>query len=206
MRVAPEPACAAKSTGVSNQGYTATAGIPCTMFNGVFVLSRCHAWCHRHQWNRFHQLTLQSERQDHTTSPSAQTPFVRASLRLGDVRPSHPFPTSVTIAEPPLLWKRDKRNEATDLGVRSMRETATQWHDGQITLTRHALLASHHHSSFRGAVSANPDLDVGNDASQPLDSAVAAEPVIEPARSRGSAGASFWHGPARIHDPSAACW
>jgi len=40
MRVAPEAACAAKSTGVSNQGYTATAGIPCTMVLTVsFVLS-----------------------------------------------------------------------------------------------------------------------------------------------------------------------
>src|SRR6267154_4958896 len=31
MRVAPVAACAEKSTGVSNQGYTASAGIPCTM-------------------------------------------------------------------------------------------------------------------------------------------------------------------------------
>src|SRR5712691_582828 len=59
MRVAPEAACAAKSTGVSNQGYTATAGIPCAMVLTVsFVLSPVTMLgCHRHQWNRFHQLS-----------------------------------------------------------------------------------------------------------------------------------------------------
>src|SRR6266851_7768042 len=59
MRVAPEAACAAKSTRVSNQGYTATAGIPCTMVLTVsFVLSPVTMLgCHRHQWNRFHQLS-----------------------------------------------------------------------------------------------------------------------------------------------------
>jgi len=48
-----------KSTRVSNQGYTATAGIPCTMVLTVsFVLSSVTMLgCHRHQWNRFHQLS-----------------------------------------------------------------------------------------------------------------------------------------------------
>ena len=62
------------------------------------------------------------------------------------MRPSHPQPNVRDDREPPLLWKRDKRDEATDLGVRSMRETATDWHDGQITLMRHALL---HHTTAR---------------------------------------------------------
>jgi len=90
------------------------------------------------------------ERQDHTTSPSAQTPFVRAMIALGDVRPSHPIPNVRDDREPPLLWERDKRKEATDLGVRSMRETATDWHDGQITLMRHAPL---HHTAGCAAAS-----------------------------------------------------
>src|SRR5216683_6181592 len=49
MRVAPEAACAAKSTRVSNQGHTATAGIPCTMVLTVsFVLSPVTMLgCHR---------------------------------------------------------------------------------------------------------------------------------------------------------------
>ena len=49
MRVAPEAACAAKSTRVSNQGYTASAGIPCTMVLTVsFVLSPVTGlFCHR---------------------------------------------------------------------------------------------------------------------------------------------------------------
>ncbi len=64
----------------------------------------------------------------------------RATIALGDVRPSHPIPNVRDDREPPLYGERDKRKEATDLGVRSMRETATDWHDGQITLMRHALL------------------------------------------------------------------
>ena len=49
MRVAPEAACATKSTRVSNQGYTASAGIPCTMVLTVsFVLSPVTGlFCHR---------------------------------------------------------------------------------------------------------------------------------------------------------------
>ncbi len=100
----------------------------------------------------FTTLAPASERQDHTTSPSAQTPFVRAMIALGDVRPSHPIPNVRDDREPPLYGERDKRKEATDLGVRSMRETATDWHDGQITLMRHALLrhtTAHHSGATR---------------------------------------------------------
>src|SRR5947207_14212460 len=97
MRVAPEAACAAKSTRVSNQGYTATTGIPCAMVLTVsFVLSSVTmAWLPPSPVRResvFTTLAPASERQDHTTSPSAQTPFVRAIVALGDVRPSHPAP------------------------------------------------------------------------------------------------------------------
>src|SRR5438445_10680690 len=34
----------------------------------------------------------------------------------GDVRPSHPAPNVRDDREPPLLWVRDRRKEATDLG------------------------------------------------------------------------------------------
>jgi hypothetical protein len=54
------------------------------------------------------------ERQNHTTSPSAQTPFVRAIIALGDVRPSHPIPNvrddrrpscgNETSEMKPLIW------------------------------------------------------------------------------------------------------
>ncbi len=81
MRVAPVAACAAKSTGVSNYRYTATAGIPCTMVLTVsFVLSSVTiAWLPPSSADRSAHLAPALERQDHTTSPSAQPPFVRAS-------------------------------------------------------------------------------------------------------------------------------
>src|SRR6266851_3264980 len=148
MRVAPEAACAAKSTRVSNQGYTATAGIPCTMVLTVsFVLSPVTMLgCHRHQWNRFHQLcACIGAPGPHDFAVRTNTAR-RAIIALGDVRPSHPIPNVRDDREPPLLWERDESKEATDLGVRSMRETATDWHDGQIALMRHALL---HHTTAR---------------------------------------------------------
>jgi hypothetical protein len=53
-------------------------------------------------------LTPASGRQDHTTSPSALAPFVRAKrLRCVLPRPSHPCPTSVTIAKRPFCVGRD---------------------------------------------------------------------------------------------------
>src|SRR5205814_7303274 len=94
-----------KSTRVSNQGYTATAGIPCAMVLTVsFVLSSVTmAWLPPSPVRResvFTTLAPASERQDHTTSPSAQTPFVRAIVALGDVRPSHPIPNVRDDREP----------------------------------------------------------------------------------------------------------
>src|SRR5260370_41149360 len=122
MRVAPVAACAAKSTGVSNYRYTATAGIPCTMVLTVsFVLSSVTiAWLPPSSADRSAHLAPALERQDHTTSPSAQPPFVLAIIALGDVRPSHPIPNGRNGREPPLLWKRATRNESNDLGCSSI--------------------------------------------------------------------------------------
>ncbi len=105
MRVAPEAACAAKSTRVSNQGYTATAGIPCTMVLTVsFVLSPVTMLgCHRHQWNRFHQLSAcigAPGPHDFAVRTNAAR---RATIALGDVRPSHPAPNVRDDREPPLF-------------------------------------------------------------------------------------------------------
>src|SRR6266700_3770776 len=84
MRVAPVAACAAKSTGVSNYRYTATAGIPCAMVLTVsFVLSSVTiAWLPPSSADRSAHLAPALERQDHTTSPSAKTLLVRAMLRF----------------------------------------------------------------------------------------------------------------------------
>src|SRR6266851_3881661 len=93
-------------------------------FNGVLrALPGDHAWLPPSPVRResvFTTLAPALERQNHTTSPSAQTPFVRAIIALGDVRPSHPIPNVRDDREPPLYGERDKRKEATDLGVRSI--------------------------------------------------------------------------------------
>ncbi len=68
----------------------------------------------------FTTLAPALERQNHTTSPSAQTPFVRAIIALGDVRPSHPIPNVRDDREPPLYGGTRQAKEATDLGVRSI--------------------------------------------------------------------------------------
>jgi hypothetical protein len=60
-------------------------------------------------------LTPASGRQDHTTSPSASSAARLASPK----RPPHPAPTFVTTRTP-LLSERDAREDAGDLGVRSM--------------------------------------------------------------------------------------
>jgi hypothetical protein len=74
--------------------------------------------CHRRSSDSLRPATLApaSERQNHTTSPSAQTPLVRARIALGDVRPSHPIPNVRDDREAPLLWERDSANCKFDLG------------------------------------------------------------------------------------------
>src|SRR6266478_5864300 len=77
-------------------------------FNGVLrALLGDHAWLPPSPARRgsvFATLAPASERQDHTTSPSAQPPFVRAMTALGDVRPSHPLTNVRDDRDTPLLW------------------------------------------------------------------------------------------------------
>src|SRR5712664_2306744 len=77
-------------------------------FNGVLrALPGDHAWLPPSPARRgsvFATLAPALERQDHTTSPSAQPPFVRAMTALGDVRPSHPLPNVRDDRDTPLLW------------------------------------------------------------------------------------------------------
>src|SRR5216683_4945942 len=93
-------------------------------FNGVLrALLGDHAWLPPSPVRResvFTTLAPASERQDHTTSPSAKTLLVRAMLRFNALRPSHPIPNVRDDREAPLYGERDKRSEATDLGVRSI--------------------------------------------------------------------------------------
>jgi hypothetical protein len=55
------------------------------------------------------------ERQNHTTSPSAQTPLVAQQLRPAMCVHRIPLPTSVTIASRPSSQVRDKREHRFDL-------------------------------------------------------------------------------------------
>ena len=89
------------------------------------------------------------ERQDHTTSPSAQAPFVRAIIALGDVRPSHPIPNVRDDREPPLYGDRDERKKATDLGVRSIAGDRDRLARRANYADEACTFASHHHTSFR---------------------------------------------------------
>src|SRR5712664_2684215 len=77
-------------------------------FNGVLrALLGDHAWLPPSPVRResvFTTLAPASERQDHTTSPSAATSFVRALFaRLTLPRPSHPVPNVRDDREPPLF-------------------------------------------------------------------------------------------------------
>ena len=111
MRVAPEAACATKSTRVSNHRYTASAGIPCAMvLTGSFVLFPVTGlFCHRHLRNRFRKLSASvgaPEPHDFAVRTNAAR---RAMTALGDLRPSHPAPNVRDDREPPLLRERDGR-------------------------------------------------------------------------------------------------
>src|SRR5258707_1992740 len=101
----PWPPVQKESTGVSNQGYTATAGIPCAMvLRLIRDLPGDHAWLPPSPTRRvsvFASLAPASERQDHTTSPSAQPPLVAQELRPAMCVHRIPLPTSVTIASRP---------------------------------------------------------------------------------------------------------
>jgi hypothetical protein len=120
MRVAPVAACAVKKHRRQqprvhrNSRHSLRNG-----FNGFLrALPGDHAWLPPSSARRvsvFANLAPASERQDHTTSPSAQTPLVAQALRPGDVRPSHPAPNVRDDREPPLLWVRDGREHRFDL-------------------------------------------------------------------------------------------
>jgi hypothetical protein len=95
-----------KSTGVSNQGYTATTGIPCTMVLTVsFVLFPVTGlFCHRHLAGQMPTRLSAS-----VGAPEPHDFTVRLLRHSSDdvPRPSHPAPNVRDDREPPLLWVRD---------------------------------------------------------------------------------------------------
>jgi len=108
VRCARSRAWCGVSTRVSHHEYTGkTPGIPRAMVLTVsFALSRVTGpCCHpRRRKLLFTGLTPASGRQDHTTSPYVSTAVrPRAeSARRRDLRPPHPVPTFVTMANVPL--------------------------------------------------------------------------------------------------------
>src|SRR6267142_2007946 len=101
-------------------GTGGSSGLPCAMvLRLIRDLPGDHAWLPPSPVRResvFTTLAPASERQDHTISPSAEALFVRALCALNALRPSHPVPNVRDDRDTPLLWARDKRKEATDLG------------------------------------------------------------------------------------------
>jgi hypothetical protein len=69
-----------------------------------------------------------SGHQDHTTSPYAESALVSRTTRVHRI----PCPTFVTIAKRPSFRARDGAGCAADLGARSTRLAAADWHDGRI--------------------------------------------------------------------------
>jgi hypothetical protein len=100
--------CSKKSTGVSNQGYTASTGIPCAMVLTVsFVLfpgTGFFAPVTRETRKRLHELSAcigAPEPHDFAVRCSIIRP--RKKLRLTLQRPSHPTPNVRDDREPPLF-------------------------------------------------------------------------------------------------------
>jgi len=100
----PWSACRKKARGRTT-GTGGSSGLPCAMaLRLIRDLPGDHAWLPPSSARRvsvFANLTPASERQDHTTSPSAQPPLVAQKLRPAMCVHRIPLPTSVTIASRP---------------------------------------------------------------------------------------------------------
>ena len=126
----PQPPVQQESTGVEAAGPPESPGIPTRNgFNGFLrALLGDHAWLPPSSADRSAHLTPASERQDHTTSPSASAPFVRVpdDRSQAEARPAislharrrrvHRIPSRVRDdREPPLDGTR-QRQDKSDLG------------------------------------------------------------------------------------------
>jgi hypothetical protein len=100
----PWSACRKKARGRTT-GTGGSSGLPCAMaLRLIRDLPGDHAWLPPSSARRvsvFANLTPASERQDHTTSPSAPPPLVSQTLRPALCVHRIPCPTSVTIAKRP---------------------------------------------------------------------------------------------------------
>jgi hypothetical protein len=112
MLAAPMARQQKKKLAADTTGSAGTTGVPCAMVLTVsFVLLGTGLSCsHRTRDHHLTCLTPASGCQDHTTSPSAKTPFVRTSDRARR-QSVHRSPASrvVTIAMRPSSSRRDAR-------------------------------------------------------------------------------------------------
>jgi hypothetical protein len=107
---------ATKKQAAVTTGSAGSTGIPCAMVLTVsFGLSPVTMLgCHRQPQDAgsvFMTLAPASERQDHTTSPSACATFVSRAVRVHRI----PAPRIVTIAMRPSSSRRDAREHRCDL-------------------------------------------------------------------------------------------
>ena len=120
----PQPPVQQESTGVEAAGPPESPGIPARNgFNGFLrALLGDHAWLPPSSADRSAHLTPASERQDHTTSPSASAPFVRVPVITHEPKPAlrslctpdtaastASRPASVTIASRPSMGRDSDR-------------------------------------------------------------------------------------------------
>jgi hypothetical protein len=120
----PQPPVQQESTGVEAAGPPESPGIPARNgFNGFLrALLGDHAWLPPSSADRSAHLAPASERQDHTTSPSASAPFVcvpvithepkpalRSLCALDAAASTASRPASVTIASRPLMGRDSDR-------------------------------------------------------------------------------------------------
>src|SRR6267154_3545722 len=130
-------------SGVLRRPIESASGLPCAMvLRLIRALSGDHAFLPPSSARRvsvFANLAPASERQDHTTSPSAQPPLVAQELRPAMCVHRIPLPTSVTIASRPSYGCETSESIVLICPTTQCRGCATQWHDGQIMLVRYAL-------------------------------------------------------------------
>jgi hypothetical protein len=126
----PWPPVQQKSTGAGTTGTPDRPAFPARWLYGLYVLSPVTiAWLPPSAARRvsvFATLTPASERQDHTTSPSAPASFVNAPPK----RPSHPAPNVRDDREAPLLIRAGHADGTTDL-VESRSEIFSAWGTGR---------------------------------------------------------------------------
>jgi hypothetical protein len=120
----PQPPVQQKSTGVEATGTPENPAFPHAMVLTVsFVLSPVIGlFCHRHQRIISANLTPASRRQDHTTSPSAISAFVKGAAsvhripsRVRDDRETPLVGRDARIL--PLIWGRDQHRRLRQINT-----------------------------------------------------------------------------------------